>query len=450
MRIWWGERADMDSKTMQQLIRNYTKPQLQELVGYIVGRSEGAGQALLDFCQKKEENAETGNHALIIEKQIVRRWSKAKGIISEFDYYGGGSESDEEDAYDELEKMEQLMKDNEVPWSVRKKVLDEMLVFVASDNSGFTDGLMDIAVELCKGKEENIYLADFLAQYGNSYYCKLASTIYLKNGEDAKFLENQKAHLEYASDYIELADYYKEQGDEAQALKIIWEGMKKCDGRLDEIYQYLFAYYRDKGDEKSLEKLYQEAQKRKGDQDTIISLMHQYYKDKGDYDKQKELAIKLFSYTYERNLYELYQDCKEELTAADFAKEEKNILAVIKKRKLSAYFDILMDKNETKEVIEYITQHQQYRGWGMDEGHYFSKRLSAQYPREVVEMYWDEVSVFVRMGKVENYRHAVEVLKEVRKIMRNNKWGDEWETRYGEFLRVNGKKRLLMGELEGF
>ena len=109
-----------------------------------------------------------------------------------------------------------------------------------------------------------------------------------------------------------------------------------------------------------------------------------------------------------------------------------------------------MDKNETKEVIEYITQNQQYGGWGVDEGHHFSKRLAGQYPREVVEMYWHEVEVFVRMGKTVNYKHAVRVLKEIRKIMRKNKWGDEWEKRYGEFLRVHGRKRLLMGELEGF
>lgn len=53
-------------------------PQLQELVGYMAGRSENAQQALLDFCQKKENGTKTDNHALIIEKQIARHWAKAK------------------------------------------------------------------------------------------------------------------------------------------------------------------------------------------------------------------------------------------------------------------------------------------------------------------------------------------------------------------------------------
>lgn len=68
----------MDSKTIQQLIGQYTKPQLQELVGYMAGRSENAQQALLDFCQKMEKGTKTDNHALIIEKQIARHWAKAK------------------------------------------------------------------------------------------------------------------------------------------------------------------------------------------------------------------------------------------------------------------------------------------------------------------------------------------------------------------------------------
>lgn len=134
----------MDSKTIQQLIGQYTKPQLQELVGYMVGRSENAQQALLDFCQKMEKGTKTDNHALIIEKQIARHWAKAKETIAEFDCYGGGPEWDEENAYDELDRMTQLIESNEVSWTVRSKVLDEMLAFVASDNSGFTDCLVDI------------------------------------------------------------------------------------------------------------------------------------------------------------------------------------------------------------------------------------------------------------------------------------------------------------------
>lgn len=59
--------------------------------------------------------------------------------------YGGGPESDEDEVCDMLEKMTVLLEDNEISWIVRKEILDEMLGFVAIDNSGFGDYLMDIA-----------------------------------------------------------------------------------------------------------------------------------------------------------------------------------------------------------------------------------------------------------------------------------------------------------------
>ena len=154
-------------------------------------------------------DANTDNHMLIIENQIKKCWEKAGRIIEEFDIYGGGTESDEEDACYELEIMIKLLEENEVPWIVRKEILDQMLDFIASDNSGFTDYLMDIALIMCKSKQENIYLADFLSKNANFYYKRLAAKIYLENGEEQKFLENKRENLEYGSDYLELASYYK-------------------------------------------------------------------------------------------------------------------------------------------------------------------------------------------------------------------------------------------------
>ena len=59
--------------------------------------------------------------------------------------YGGGPESDEDEVCDMLEKMTVLLEDNEISWIVRKEILDEMLGFVAIDNSGVGEYLMDIA-----------------------------------------------------------------------------------------------------------------------------------------------------------------------------------------------------------------------------------------------------------------------------------------------------------------
>lgn len=387
--------------------------------------------------------------SLIIEKQIVVHWSKAKRIIAEFDCYGGGSEREEETACKELDKMVELLKAHEVSWAARREVLDEMLSFVASDNSGFTDCLVDTALDMCATREEKLYLADFLEQKGNDYYQKVASKIYRECGEDTKFLEYQKAHMECGEDYVELAEYYMQHGDEKQALKLLWAGARKSDCGLSEIYQYMYDYFRAKEDAESLEKLYEISQKKAQGQDVILELMHQYYREKGEYGRQKEMILKLFSHVMYDRIYELYGECREELTAEDFAAEEKSILQMIRERNLSVYFEILMDKKETKEVLTYITQHPDYGEWNaVDAYHCFSKRLAGQYPREIVELYWNEVDEFVGRKNVKYYGHVAAVLKEIRDVMRNNKWDEEWERRYGEFLRVNEKKRALMREVE--
>lgn len=443
------KRISVNQDAVQQLIKHYTKEELQELVLHLAGSSETAWQGLLDFCQGKEKGVESDNLSLIIEKQLGLHWSKAKKIIAKFDRYGGGPEREEEIACEELDKMTKLLKDHKVSWTARKQVLDELLVFVASDNSGFTDCLADVAFALCETREENIYLADFLARKGSSYYQETAAAIYRECGENAKFLEYQKAHMECGEDYVRLADYYIQHGDEKQALKLLWEGARKSNGGSADIDRYMFDYFKAKEDGKSLEKLYEISQKRSRGQGVILELMHQYYREKREYGRQKEMILKLFSHVDGNSLYELYGDCKKELTAADFAAEEKNILKVIRERKLTVYFEILMDKKETGEVLAYITQHPDYEEWNaVDEYHRFSKRLTGQYPREIVELYWNEVDEFVGRKNVKYYGHVAAVLKEIRDIMRNNKWDEEWERRYGEFLRANEKKRALMREVE--
>ena len=435
----------MDDKTLNQLIDKYDKKQLIDLVDYIVNGSEAGQQALLDYCQK---NSTPDNHIFIVEKQICQHWNKAAAIIQEFDMYGGGRESDEDDAYHELEKVVELLENNATSWEIRKSVLDEMLEFVASDNSGFTDYLMDIALIMCTNKEEDMYLAEYIEKYGNFYYKRMAERIFLNNGEDEKFLESKKTNLNYGSDYLELAKYYESSGDKEQAVKIVQTGLKKVDGRLDEIYAYLFQYYRENHDEMSLEKLYAGAEKRKWDQDKIIGLMYGYYKEQNNYEKQKEALLALLKCVSESKLLELYQDCKQELAEDDFSDNEKDILKIIQKRNLATYFDIILEKGESREVLEYILHHQQYRGWGIDNGHYFSKRLVKEYPREIVEMYWKEIAFYVGLGKEKNYYYAVNTLKEVRKIMKNNRWTDEWDKRYHIFLEESGRKKLLLKELE--
>lgn len=102
----------------------------------------------------------------------------------------------------------------------------------------------------------------------------------------------------------------------------------------------------------------------------------------------------------------------------------------------------------TAKVIAYLAQHPNYDEWdAIDTGHRFSRHLADRYSREVAEMYWNEVNEFAGRGNVKKYGHVADVLREIKEIMRENKWDEEWERRYGEFLRRYERKRALMREV---
>lgn len=439
----------MDATTLKKLIGNLDKKELIKIIGIIANSSDVAEQKLLDYCQKY---AVEENKNIIFEKQLKQHWKKAYSIIQMANMYGGCPDSDEEDAYDEMSIMEDLIeKNHDISWLVRKEVLDELLEQIAEDNSGFTDYMVDLTVKLCYSKEERLYLADFLSMNGSSYYKEFASRIYREIGENQKYLVSRKAQLNYGSDYLDLASYYKQNGNAELALQTVLEGLNKAEGRLDDIYGYLFKYYKKKNNETAICELYQTALKRKRDIDYIAELIYNYYKEKQDYVHQKEMLLNLIQYADSREIKKWYLRCKIELSEQDYIENEQGLLETLKKKKLSAYYDICIEKGKTEEILEYLKQHLNFWDWQrIDDKHRYSKALAAKYPQDIIDLYWKEVKYYINLGKEKNYRHAVSVLREIRQIMKKNRWTEDWNNYYAKFLEENHRKKLLIKELEKF
>lgn len=435
----------MEDKALMEMVKKLEKGELVQLIEFMIKLSDSARQALMDFCKKnsgaeKEQDAET---------QLKQRWRKAQPVIEMFNTCGGGPKSDEDDVRDELEMIKTLLGRHEIPWTVRKEILDEVLEEVASDNSGLTDVLVDVASRMCRTKEEKIYLADFLADYGNSFYKNYASEIYAENSrQDAS--EAVTEALVSSSDYIALANKYKKQGEQELALKIIQEGLDKAEGRLFEIYGFLFSYYAQRKDEKALEDLYQKAFQKEQDKDFLTELMYGYYKETGNYAKEKEMLSALISCADSKKLGKWYHICQKEFLAPDFAAEEKKILEIMKERNLPAYYDICIEKGNVSEVLSYLAGRQQFTERNADAGHRLSKQLVALYPKEIVEIYWNEADFYAQLGSQPDCSHAVDILREIHEIMEQNSWTDDWNERYNEFIRDSILNPTLIAELAKF
>lgn len=159
--------------------------------------------------------------------------------------YQEGSEEEENRACEELEKMQELFEDHNLSWQFKEQIFREIMSFVMHDNSGFGDCLMDLIMDaVCIAKEERLYLADYLVENCDGYYQDIGMRIYQEYGKKEAYLAVRKEKLIYASDYLELAQYYQKQKNEKQALQTVKEGLEKAQGCLDEIYRYLFEYYK--------------------------------------------------------------------------------------------------------------------------------------------------------------------------------------------------------------
>lgn len=435
----------MNKTEIKKLISKYSEEQLRELICFIMERNTPAQRIFFEYCKKQETKNQTENYVQIVKEQIGNCWHVASEIIEEFNMYGGGPEEEENRAYEELEKMQKLFEDNKLPWQFKETIFKEIMPFVIHDNSGFGDYLMDLLMDtVCVTKEEQLYLADYLVQNCKGYYHDIGTRIYLDYGKQEKYLAVRKENLVYASDYLELAQYYRKQKNEKLALQIVKEGLEKAQGGLSEIYRYLFEYYKNRKEEAELEKLYKNAKKRKQNLETLTELMYQYYKENGNYSKKKETLFCLMEGSY-LDWKKLYERCVRELTKEDFEKEEVHILEKIKKNDLSTYFDIELEKGKTKELLQYLKKTGSMGGfYGIDREHYFSKRLEKVYPRDIVELYWQETERYVSWGKRENYQAAVGNLAVISRMMKENHWEEEWKQRYQDFKEKNKRKRLLM------
>ncbi|SCW77055.1 hypothetical protein SAMN02910400_02342 [Lachnospiraceae bacterium C10] len=366
----------MNIDTVKKLLANQERTELYSIISKLSNYSEDAEEWLLDYCSKKGKKSDS---SLIVEKQIQHYWSVAEDIIDDANMYGGTY--NEDDVYDALDKIDELAKKNKISWECRRDIVDSMLEQFYIGNSGFDDTLIDTCEILCQSKEEKLYLADKISESSSDYYRKYAAGIYLKYGKDETFIELQSKNLEYGSDYIRLADYYKKNKQMDKAISLVEEALKKCNGRLDEVYEWLFKAYKRKKQERKILDLYKTAIKKSRDVSTMTKLMYEYYSE--NYEKKKPYL-------------------KEHPSRRDY------------------YF-------------------------GIDYNHNLTKQLVSKYPKDIVSIYWKECEGLCVTSNKKDYMEATAILKEIKAICQKEGMQQEWSTAFASFLERHRRKRLLMG-----
>ncbi len=309
-------------------------------------------------------------------------------------------------------------------------------------NSGFEDALMHIFFEICETREEWEYLVEKLAKRPSDWRKDLIMRIqknYLR--DERAYLEMRMENLHYGMDYWDLVDFYVNKGDLQKALETAEQGILKGEGRLTELFQFLFEHFAEERDTPNVERIIHIALTRKSEEKNMLDRLFEYYKTQGNYEKAKEALQKAYKIMQYGNYYAEYKKMKEFMRAADWKQVEPKIFKDIQEKDICDYLRICLDKNMKETVLHTILKPPENQ-WIMknvfDE---FADKLEADFPEKIIEYYWQSAYRNIPGGNRNTYRIASGYLAKVKHIY-INLLKDElrWKKRFSD-LKAEFKNR---------
>ena len=414
----------MSEFSIKDKLESMNSNELIKLIMNLIERGEQSRLHVLEWLDKncdiyeKSFSSKNNNYKKIHDEVLFEYWSNAQYIISEFNCYGGGPEKDVKEAYEWLQKISDLIKEDKITQEAKYDFLDAAFVEYDAYNSGFEDGLMDLFFELCKEKEEWEYLIKKLNHKPSEWRKKLVMSIY-KNylKDDTKYLDERLKTLHYGMDYWDLVQYYIGKHKKELALETAQKGIEKGEGKLTELYDYLIGYYSKLQDTFSLEMIAQTAIRRKNNEKYVLDRLFEYYKNR-DYEKAKEKLLQSFKNNNYKKYFDEYKKMKEFLSDVDWKKVEPEIINEAKIKSIYDYMNICLDKGMKDTVIGIISAPPKNQ-WGYctySNFDSFAEKLEKDYPNEILDYYYKRAYIKIPNGDRKTYKEAVRYLKKVKHI----------------------------------
>ncbi|MHA1657644.1 MAG: hypothetical protein ACTSUT_00800 [Promethearchaeota archaeon] len=149
--------------SLEDKIKSLEKQQLRELISELIRKSQDCKKLIFIWLGDTEK---------VNEELIQEYWQYAEEIISEFNELGGGPEK-EEDAYEWLEEISQLLITGSLSSEARQNFIDEAIFEYQKHNSIFEDQLMELFFEACKSDEDWEFLIQKLKEKPSEWDIKL-------------------------------------------------------------------------------------------------------------------------------------------------------------------------------------------------------------------------------------------------------------------------------------
>lgn len=441
--------------SLYERLRYLNTSDFYDLVSTLLIKKPELHQLILEWFNEKHESVPetiTDNDIVSINDGLLfEYWEDARSIISEFNELGGGPEDDEEEAFSYLEKISELINEGGLSTAAKLEFLDEAFEEYNIHNSGFEDGLMDIFFEICQTKEEWEYLVNKLDEHPSKWRKERIMNIqreYLH--DDDAYLQERIQVLISGMDYWDLVTFYVEKGNLEKALEKVEEGILKGEGRLTELFEFLWEHFSKKEDTASLERLVQTALSRNTEQKNMLDRLFEYYKSKGDYERAKDALLRSFEFVREQ-YYAEYKRMNKFLKVPDWESIEPEIFNKIKEKDFYDYLRICLDKGMKETVLESIMSlkppHSRFGLSGENGFDEFADKLTNDFPEKIIEFYWQKAYRNIPGGNRNTYSSAVRDLNKAKNIYINvlkNEVG--WFKRFAD-LKSEFKKRPAFLEI---
>ncbi|MDA2930801.1 hypothetical protein MYX84_12800 [Acidobacteria bacterium AH-259-O06] len=226
-----------DGEVLRELVREFapSRPEIRrECVGFLKNR--------VSLTPSKQANA--------ISVTVFALWDELQPDLAELDEYGGGDYETQDHVGDLLYELHNELEHGKAPKETRRALLEEVLPYIRSGNSGMVDPLYDVAFASCYDEEDWRHLAEQLESAGTDWEIENARRIYRKIGDREKYLVLRARKMEYGLDYYDLATFYWEAGEPERALEVAREGIEKGQGRMTELRSFLADRAKESGDRK--------------------------------------------------------------------------------------------------------------------------------------------------------------------------------------------------------
>jgi len=375
-----AKRKTKKDTALAELIAAATPNVLSELILHLAGKNPEIRRECFDYL--KENSAVSKK----LERQsegeaIMSIWAELLPDLEDLDDHGGGPDWVEDQVWELLYEIAKRLTSKKVDETYRRQILDAVLPFIESGNSGAVDALDELAYAACYSASEFRYLAERLEAMHDDWQTRNARNIYRQIGDHEKYLELRLRCMEVGSDYHDLAEFYWQTGETEKSIQTVQKGLKKARGRMVE----LRAFAAERA---------QEA----GDRAAWIELQFDQATDDLTFDKYKQFkaACQIEEWqTYEPRLLKKMRDT---------GKTEQ--------------MKIYMDRKEYDRVVNILSKcrYPQYN-WESNTTLHIAEKLENRYPEKVLKWYLSGLGNLSSSQKREEYARKAEVMAKVRHML---------------------------------